>query len=220
MVASMSVRPAPLRIALVDDYEIVLIGVKHMFDSYRNRVEVADIAAGDPIDTPVDVALWDTFAQPEADANDFARVHNNPCVGRLVVYAWCFDDDVIEAALAKGAAGYLSKTLPAGQLVDALERIHRGEIVISPAPTKAPVTVGQDWPGRVEGLTERESEVVALITQGHRNLEIAAMTHLSINSIKTYIRSAYRKMGVASRSQAVLWGVAHGFVPPGHQRAS
>ena len=82
--------------------------------------------------------------------------------------------------------------------------------MVSPAPIKRG-TVGLDWPGREEGLTERESEIMALITQGKSNAEIAAMTYLSINSIKTHIRNAYRKTGVASRSQAVLWGVDHGF---------
>ena len=71
-----------------------------------------------------------------------------------------------------------------------------------------------DWPGREFGLTAREAEIIALITQGLTNQEIAERSYLSINSVKTYIRTAYRKMGVASRSQAVLWGVRHGFEPP------
>jgi DNA-binding CsgD family transcriptional regulator len=79
-------------------------------------------------------------------------------------------------------------------------------------PERAEV-VGGDWPGRAEGLTHREAEVVALITQGLSNQDVAARTFLSINSVKSYIRGAYRKMGVTTRSQAVLWGVAHGFTP-------
>lgn len=64
--------------------------------------------------------------------------------------------------------------------------------------------------GREHGLTLRESQVLALITHGMTNLEIAEATYLSINSVKTYIRSAYRKMGVERRTQAVLWGLARG----------
>ena len=63
------------------------------------------------------------------------------------------------------------------------------------------------------GLTPREAEILALITQGLSNQEIAARAFLSINSVKTYIRTAYRKINVASRSQAVLWGVDNGFKP-------
>ena len=66
------------------------------------------------------------------------------------------------------------------------------------------------WPGQDAGLTQREAEMVTLITRGHTNAEIAATTYLSPNSVKSYIRSAYRKMGVERRSQAVAWGIAHG----------
>ena len=160
----------------------------------------------------VDVALYDTFAQSEADDDRLDVLLDNPHAARVAVYTWSFHRALIDIALAKGVGGYLSKTLPAAELVDALERIHAGEVVVSPTPptTSRPV-VGLDWPGRAEGLTEREAEIMALITQGNSNAEIAALTYLSINSVKTHIRNAYRKVGVTSRTQAVLWGVDHGF---------
>lgn len=71
----------------------------------------------------------------------------------------------------------------------------------------------ESWPGRDHGLTPRESEIVSLVTSGLSNNEIAERTYLSINSVKSYIRSAYRTMGVTSRSQAVLWGIDHGMAP-------
>ena len=70
-----------------------------------------------------------------------------------------------------------------------------------------------DWPGRPEGLSAREAEVVGLITQGFTNDQIARNCFLSINSVKSYIRSACRKLGVERRSQAVRWGVQHGMDP-------
>ena len=76
---------------------------------------------------------------------------------------------------------------------------------------------GLDWPGRGEGLTDRESEILALITQGKNNAEVAALTYLSPNTVKSYIRTIYRKIGVASRTQAVLWGVNSGFSPDHHR---
>ena len=81
-------------------------------------------------------------------------------------------------------------------------------------------TVGLDWPGRSEGLSDREAEIIALITQGKSNAEIAALTYLSINSVKTYIRTGYRKIGVSSRTQAVLWGIEHGFKQQQHSMDS
>jgi DNA-binding CsgD family transcriptional regulator len=66
-------------------------------------------------------------------------------------------------------------------------------------------------------LTDRESEILALITQGKSNAEVAALTYLSPNTVKSYIRAAYRKIGVESRTQAVLWGVKNGFTPDHHR---
>lgn len=199
----------PVRLAIVDDYEIVVEGVARMLDRYQDRVTVVELEAGETIHEDVDVALFDTFAQGEADRADLGVLVDNPHAARVAVYTWNLQRKLVEAALARGASGYLSKTMSAAQVVDALERIHRGEIVIAePGPGRS--STGLDWPGRAEGLTERESEIVALITQGKANTEIAELTYLSINSVKTHIRNAYRKMDVESRTQAVLWGIDHG----------
>lgn len=207
----------PVRLALVDDYELVLVGIAHLFRPYADRVTVVELDPNSPVTVDVDIALYDTFAQSEADQNDLDLLVANPLASKVVVYTWCFDPYVVDVALAKGADGYLAKSLPAGELVDALERVHNGEQVVSGRPSRIHAAAGLDWPGRDHGLTARESEIVALITQGRRNSEIAEMTYLNINTIKTYIRSAYRKLGITSRSQAVLWGVENGFRPE-HRR--
>jgi DNA-binding CsgD family transcriptional regulator len=98
-------------------------------------------------------------------------------------------------------------------LVTALEAVHAGDIVISEPPRRARAANGLDWPGRREGLSDREAEILALITQGRSNAEVAVLTFLSPNTVKSYIRMVYRKIDVASRTQAVLWGVDHGFTP-------
>ena len=84
-----------------------------------------------------------------------------------------------------------------------------GEVVVSPAPSR-PSPVGQDWPGPAEGLSERESEIVALITQGKTNAEIAALTHLSINTIKRTFAPPTPKSAANSRTQAAISGHRHG----------
>ncbi len=213
----MGVAARPLCVALVDDYDVVLIGLAHLFDQYEDRIVVAEIDANKPLVDDVDVVLYDSFAQAEADQDDIDVLVAHPGDHRVVVYTWNFHPDLISAALDKGASGYLSKTLPAHELVDALEAIHAGDVVVSPRPARVSPDIGLSWPGKSEGLTSRESEVLALITQGKSNVEVAALTYLSKNSIKAYIRSAYRKIGVASRTQAVLWGIAHGFQPDHHR---
>ncbi len=207
---------SPIRLALVDDYDVILAGVAHMFDQYQDRITVVELDANKPVSEDVDLALFDAFAQPEADA-DLTTLIENPHARRVAVYTWNFRPALINAALDKGASGYLSKALPARHMVASIEAIHAGETVVSEAPTGNKLTIGLDWPGRAEGLSERESEILALITQGRTNAEIADIVYLSINSIKSYIRSAYRKIGVTARVEAVLWGIEHGFKPDYHR---
>ena len=203
----------PICIALVDDYDVVLIGLAHMFDQYRDRVVVAEIDANQATNDDVDIVLYDSFAQPETDQDKIRALVENPRAKKVVMYTWNFAPELIESAKEHGVHGYLSKTLPARELVAALERIHAGEKVFSDAPSRARAAHGLDWPGRREGLTERESEILALITQGKSNTEVAKLTYLSPNTVKSYIRNVYRKIGAESRTQAVLWGVDHGFTP-------
>ena len=206
-----------ITVALVDDYDVVLIGLAHLFDAHRERVVVAEIDANTSLDDRIDVVLYDSFAQPESDHEQVAALIRSARAGSVAVYTWNFQQELIDAALESGARGYLSKALSAEELVTALERIHDGEVVVSTVPGRVKSASDLDWPGRLEGLTDRESEILALITQGKNNAEVAAHTYLSPNTVKSYIRSVYRKIGAESRTQAVLWGVAHGFQPD-HRR--
>lgn len=208
---------APIRIALIDDYDVVLAGVATMLAPYQHLVRVVEIDANKPLRASVDIALYDSFAQTDYHQGDIAALAANRLVTRVVLYTWNFDPALIEHAREQGAHGYLSKALPARDLVDALAAVHAGQSVISDPPPRSRTGLAQDWPGRHEGLTDREAEILALITQGKNNAEIAALTFLSPNTIKSYIRTIYRKIHVASRTQAVIWGVNHGFQPDHHR---
>jgi DNA-binding NarL/FixJ family response regulator len=125
----------------------------------------------------------------------------------------------VAASLRKGCYGYLDKSVGARELVECLEAVGRGDVLVSgrnglplsagDAATAA-ASVVDAWPGKDAGLTAREAEVIALITRGFTNEDIARMSYISINTLKSYIRSAYRKMGVERRAQAVRWGIEHG----------
>jgi NarL family two-component system response regulator LiaR len=210
-------RRPPVCVALVDDYDVVVVGLAHLFDPYADRIVVAELDSNEAVSDDVDVVLYDSFAQPEADHDDIEVLVKNPHARHVAVYTWNFHPALIDSALAKGAHGYLSKTLPAQDLVVAVESIDAGEVVITESPPRSRPAADLEWPGRTEGLTDREAEVVALITQGKSNAAIAALMYLSINTVKSYIRSAYRKIGVTTRSHAVLWGVQHGFTPDHHR---
>jgi DNA-binding NarL/FixJ family response regulator len=206
-----------VQIAVVDDYDVVVAGVANMLEPYRDREVVAELDTGRPVKDEVDIALYDSFAQPESDQQEIKVLVDNPRARRVVVYTWNFHPDLVSKARDLGVSGYLSKAMTARELVGALEAVHAGEVVVSESPTRSRTLGSLDWPGRREGLTDREAEILALITQGKSNAEVAALTYLSPNTIKSYIRTLYRKIGVSSRTQAVLWGIDHGFAPDHHR---
>jgi DNA-binding NarL/FixJ family response regulator len=203
----------PVRLAIVNDYELVVVGVAALLEPFRDRIHIVELDSGTPVVSgDVDVILYDTFGAVQGSGVDVdALVHGGPA--KVVIYSWNLHHELVAESLAVGASGYLSKGMEAEDLVRAIEQIHAGQTVVpSTGGTVNPRPDG-DWPGKAQGLTVRESEIVALITQGLSNQEVADRSYLSINSVKTYIRSAYRKMGVERRAQAVLWGVKHGFEP-------
>lgn len=213
----MATPTAPVRVALVDDYDVVLIGLAHMFDDYADRIQICEIDANAVTQDEVDIVMYDSFAQPESDHDEIAHLVANPRARKVVVYTWNFQPELVESAREQGVDGYLPKTLAARELVGALERIHAGETLFLDSPKRVGSAIGLDWPGRREGITDRESEILALITQGKSNADVAKLTYLSPNTVKSYIRSIYRKIGAESRTRAVLWGVEHGFAPDHHR---
>ena len=201
----------PLRLAIVDDYAVVVAGVASFL--MAERIDVVETGASEPVISDVDIVLFDTFGQVQGtgiDLEDFVRDGGG---AKVVIYSWNLNRELIEQAIAGGASGYLSKVLTGPAIVAALERIMSGEIVILAGDHETSVGGAGDWPGRDAGLSPREAEVIALITQGLSNQEIADRVYLSINSVKTYIRSAYRKIGVVKRTQALVWAIDHGFRP-------
>ena len=203
----------PLTVAIVNDYEIVIAGVAAALAPFTERVQVVELDSQLPVISDVDLILYDTFGQVQGDGVDLETLVNGGRA-KVVIFSWNVDAELVDRTLARGASGYLSKELTAEAMIAGLEAVWRGEVV-RPA-REAPVpnaTVRGVWPGHEHGLSAREAEVIALITQGLSNGEIASMTYLSINSVKTYIRGAYRKIGITRRSQAVIWGMKHGFEP-------
>ena len=177
--------------------------------------------AGKPVVQPVDVALYDTFGMGQGNGPAVHRLVESPQVRQVAVYTWNFQPWLTRDTLNQGVRGYLSKSLPASRLVDAISAISAGQVVVSPSRGRSAL-VGGDWPGREEGLTAREAEVLSLITMGLSNQEIAERTLLSLNSIKSYIRSAYRKIDVDSPLQGRPLGrrARHARRPDADQRVA
>jgi DNA-binding NarL/FixJ family response regulator len=214
-----STRSTALTVALFGDCELVARGLDQMLAPVSARVRIhhpgAGAGASPSGSLSPDVILFDCYP---------SRVHEGvmralpapPAAGgsRVVAYSWETRGDLVAAALQHGYRGYIAKSLPARRLVEALERIGRGDPVVCVPPDAAdpadPAAVDVKWSREEAGLTQREADVLDLIAAGRSNAEIAAALTVSINSVKSYVRSSYRKIGATSRSQAVLWGISQG----------
>ena len=156
--------------------------------------------------------LYDSFAQPESDHDQISVLIGNPRARRVAVYTWNFHPDLITSARRHGVHGYLSKALPARDLVAALEAIHAGQIVISDPPVRARTIAGLNWPGQNEGLTDRESEILALITQGKSNAEMADMLAVTRPTISTYRARIMNKLGLDDLPALMKFALDHGLI--------
>jgi two-component system, NarL family, response regulator LiaR len=200
-------RSPSILVAVVNDYPVVVSGLTRLLEPYRPKIRVERYVQAMPHDAPFDVVLLDIFGRPEG--LDRLREVVEETGAPVLLYTWAQSQEEIDAAIHAGATGVLPKTLDADEIVTALRATIAGHVPRpAPAPDHAPMLT---FPGQEEGLSARESEILCLIVAGLSNQEIAERCYLSINSIKTYIRSAYRKIGVTTRTQAVLWGIDHGF---------
>src|SRR6266576_1325486 len=88
----------PVTVALVDDYDIVVMGVAHILQQYQDRVVIAELDTNRAVSDVVDIVLYDSFAQPESDDDQISVLIGNPRARRVVVYTWNFDPDLIQSA--------------------------------------------------------------------------------------------------------------------------
>lgn len=189
-----------VRLAVANDYELVVAGVRAMLEPFADRVEVVDtLVVGEPLDGPVAVVLFDTFGRADDATEGVKRLLDTEGVGKVVLYTGAPRASQVGAALDAGASGVISKARPAASLVDAVERIHQGERIVDGTGGHQSLP----WPGATRGLTARQSEVIALLLQGLSNAEIASALYVDVNTVKTHLRHAYKALGVRSRAQAL-----------------
>ncbi|HZZ47353.1 MAG TPA: response regulator transcription factor [Pseudonocardia sp.] len=212
----------PLDIVLVDDHEMVIAGLKAMLSPFRDRVRVVGEAIGAEQTMSVvselspDIVLCDVRMQG-ASGLDLCRELRERNPDQKVVLLSVYDDEqYLFQALRAGASGYLLKKISSDELVRQLELAHSGVIVIDTAlagrtmDTAARLASNEYWPGARHGLTQRESEVLSLVVAGLSNRAIAARLVVSDETIKSHLRSTYRKLGVGDRAGAVATALREG----------
>jgi NarL family two-component system response regulator LiaR len=198
-------RRRPVRLAIVSDFELVVAGVEAMLAAHRDRVVVVQWS----IPQDVDVVLCDPTARPVRGGID-----SHELAGRgvtVIAFDWTCDPAYGDPAMTPGVSAHLSQCLTGVELVEAVEEVCDRRASGHVVQQRGEASRSGDWPGVEQGLTRREAEIVGLIARGLSNQEIADAAYLSINSVKTHIRTAYRKLGVTRRAQAVGWGFRHGY---------
>lgn len=238
-----------LRIALVNDYEVIVRGVAAMLQPFGDRVQVVELEVGGVAETTVDIALFDTFGGHRTILRRAQAMVADREVDHVVLYTWSADANLLAIARASGVSGVLSKAGSAVQLVDGLERIARGEQLGFDTPLRLaghqghltnvgrrPSTMGNssDRPDRSDrpdqrppvsidlqaDLTAREQEVLAMLGLGLSNRDIADELFLGVETVRTYVRQVFQKLGVKNRTQAAVRARVLGLEPAAERRSA
>jgi NarL family two-component system response regulator LiaR len=194
-----------IKVAVMEDSELVVQGLRTMLEPHASLVTLVPHRADAP--APLcDLTLYEPAAHRRTTG---ARGVPQRFPTRMVAFGWDCTPEAVSTEMSRGAAGFVSKWLPARRLVWDLLQISEGRVVVDAWTGQTPANKppAEKWP-----LTQRETEVLSMIASGRANREIAEETNLSINSVKSYIRGAYAKIEVSSRSQAVLWAIQHGLL--------
>ncbi|MGH3561382.1 MAG: response regulator [Mycobacterium sp.] len=215
-------RTAPVRLVLVDDHEMVIEGLKAMLAAFADRVQVVGQAVGAENALSViegvdpDIVLCDVRMQGASGLDLCLALRERDPQRKVVMLSVYDDEQYLFQALRVGARGYLLKSIGSDDLVRQLELAHHGETVIDPGmaahavDTAARLQRDEFWPGARQGLTQRESEILSHMVSGLSNRGIANKLVISDETVKSHLRSIYRKLGVSDRTGAVATALREG----------
>lgn len=213
-----------IKVLLVDDHPLFRAGVRQRLWEYDPELEVVGEAENSlqaqqmvALFSP-DVVLMD-IAMGDENGIEATRAIKRTAPTVAVIILSLYDDvQYIEAAVEAGAAGYFLKTVQGPDLAAAVRSAHKGDTVMSPEvasrvfrrllPRLRPAS--QPAPG--QRLSERESEVLALVARGAANREIARSMGLSVRTVEAHLRSIFGKLLVGSRTEAVVVAVKAGLL--------
>ncbi len=218
---------SPITVLLCDDQELVRAGFRLILD-LEDGIEVVGEAADGreclsrAAEFAPDVVLMDV-RMPRMDGIEATRrlvaAHSTSRVLMLTTFDL---DELVYAAMAAGASGFLLKDVPRDQLVAALRLVARGDAVLAPALTRRLIErfvsvppSSTSPPKALASLSPRELEVFGQLARGGSNAEIAAAMFLGDATVKTHVANILAKLGLRDRVQAVVLAYESGFLQPG-----
>jgi|HubBroStandDraft_6_1064221.scaffolds.fasta_scaffold294046_2 NarL family two-component system response regulator LiaR len=192
-----------IRVALVNDYMIVLEGLRALLQSSEQEIDVVEMDIKATPRRKVDVTLLDTYGEVGALDERVRSLGADPGNGAIVVFSFSDQPQAVRRALRAGAQGFISKAVPREQIIDGITAAAKGEqVVLTERSQHAQIDGALRWPGRDIGLTERESELLSLLSTGMTNRELGIHLYISENTVKTQLRHLYAKLDVRNRAQA------------------
>lgn len=212
----------PLRVVIVDDHQMVIEGLKAMLSPFAARVTVvgealgADEALGVIAELKPDIVLSDIRMQGSSGLDLCRSVRERDPARKVILLSVYDDEQYLFQALRVGASGYLLKGIGSDELVRQLELVHGGEMAIDAGlaaravDTAARMQRDEFWPGARQGLTQRESEILSLVVAGLSNRGVATKLIIGEETVKSHLRSIYRKLGVGDRTGAVATALREG----------
>ncbi|MFI0156786.1 response regulator [Streptomyces lydicus] len=216
----------PVRVLLADDQVLLRGSLRVLMDAEPGLVVTGEAATGAEAvrltrQDPPDVVLMD-IRMPDMDGIEATReICSSPQTAEVrVLVLTMFDlDDYVYAALRAGASGFLLKDTPPGELLAGLRVIAAGQALLAPAVTRRLIAEfarrpapSQPLAQTLDGVTEREQEVLMLIARGLSNTEIAEQLYLGVATVKTHVSHLLTKLGARDRAHLVIVAYESGLV--------
>jgi DNA-binding NarL/FixJ family response regulator len=211
-----------IRVVLADDHAVVRKGIHDFLEEAGDIQVVAEATTGAEavavtLEQQPDVTVLD-IQMPEMSGVEAARQIKAQAPEVQVLVLTAYDDDpYIFAMLQAGASGYVLKNASSEELVRAVRAVARGESALDPTVTAKVMSqlAGGKPPGAqavVEGLTQRELEVLRLAAKGHTNRAIGQELGISDRTVQGHLANIFGKLGVSTRTEAVLLAVKQGWI--------
>lgn len=210
---------SPIRVLVVDDHELVRVGLRTVLAHYANILLVGEadtVAKGveEALRLKPDVVLMDV-RMPDGTGFDACRQMRQHNLDTRVLFLTSYsDDEVLMQAVMVEADGFLLKDVHPDELVAAIEKVHAGQSILDPAVTRRVFEqlkrgVTPQAPTPLDQLSAQEKRVLALVAEGKTNKEIGQALGLSDKTVKNYLANAMEKLQINRRSQAAALFVQH-----------